>query len=154
MIKVLALDPGITTGIAFGTIHEGTMYFAADQAELKCLGLWDLISSYDPNIIVCESFEFRQGKQRGNLELYSRNLIGVIQLYHEMFKTKLVMQNAAQGKTFYTNEKLKQEGSYIKGKDHARDAIRHLLYWYAFGAGFEYNESGFVFNPTPLLLGG
>jgi hypothetical protein len=151
-MRVIALDPGITTGIAYGKINEGLMDFTADQAELKCLGLWNLLGSLEPDVIVHETFEFRQGKQRRGIELYPRNLIGVIQLYSEMNRIKLIDQSPAQAMDYWTNDKLKENDAYSRGKDHARDATRHLLYWFYFGQGYKYNEKGHRFQPMPLLL--
>lgn len=42
------------------------------------------------------------------------------------------MQMAAQAKGFVDDDKLKAWGFWIKGKKHARDAIRHGVYYLLF----------------------
>src|SRR5262245_55260132 len=103
-IKVLSIDPGVCSGFAYGEIDEGLLTFGADQAKMKCKELWESLYHLGPDHVICESFEFRQGKQRGNLNLYSRNLIGVVTLYHELEGNELYEQTASQGKGFWNNQ--------------------------------------------------
>ncbi len=142
-LVVFSLDPGVTTGYAIGVVKDvdderTVMGVSANQARMNCLELWTQMIEIKPDKIICESFEFRQHKQVPGLELYSRNLIGVVQLYSEMFadEVTLYMQTASKGKGYFNNDKLKEHEMYIKGKEHARDAIRHLLHWINFGAGY------------------
>jgi hypothetical protein len=151
-MRVVALDPGVTTGIAEGAINnEGHLDFQADQAQISLKFLWEYLHRVKPDHIVYETFEFRQGKQRGNLELFSRNVIGVIQLYVELHDIHVAPQKAAQAKEFMSNERLKEEQAWLKGKEHARDAIKHLLYWFYWGAGYQYNEKGHRLSTVPFL---
>jgi hypothetical protein len=50
----------------------------------------------------------------------------------------VVMQTPSTGKSFYSNEQLKEKGVYKRGIPHGMDATRHLLHWFTFGAGFQY----------------
>lgn len=142
MTKVIALDPGVTTGYAEGFIEDGLMTIVSGQMKLTHDGLWASLCLSMPDTLVCESFEFRRAA-RDNLELYSCELIGVVSLYCEQNKIPLVKQTAAQGKGFYSDHKLKADRLYRISMPHANDAIRHLLYWYQFGAGFKYNDRGY-----------
>lgn len=151
-MRVVALDPGVTTGIAEGTIsNDGQLVFQADQAQISLKFLWEYLHRVKPDFIIYEIFAFRQGKQRGNLELFSRNVIGVIQLYAELTDIHISSQMAAQAKEFMSNDRLKEEQAWLKGKEHARDAIKHLLYWFYWGAGYQYNKEGHRLNTVPFL---
>jgi hypothetical protein len=100
---------------------------------------WEFLQNIHPDLIICESFEYRS-RARDNLELYSRELIGIANLYNQLnYDTKLIMQSAAQAKAPFDNEKLTSLGVYKKGKEHGRDAMRHFLYWLNFGHGYQFN---------------
>jgi hypothetical protein len=147
--RVVALDPGGTTGWAAYSanriVHDP---WNPSQDEWKD-GLWswgqigpgkhhleleELLDKQsegiDTFIVVCESFEFRQGKQRANINLMSREYIGVVELWckHNP-KAEYVAQTAGMGKGFVTDPKLRIMGRWIKGQKHARDAMRHLIYY-------------------------
>jgi hypothetical protein len=138
--RVLAIDPGKTTGYAFGLIDDETKEMEIDawqRADIH-LEFYNNLWRADPHHIVCESFEFRQGKQRTGLELYSKELIGVLNLFHqrEALPPRLWFQTAAKGKGYFDNSRLRELGIYITGQEHTRDAIRHLMQWITFEAGY------------------
>lgn len=92
--------------------------------------LWDYIAHFKPDTIICESFEFRQNYGRDKVELISREYIGVVELYCQMTKTRLVMQSASQGKHFIPDAKLNLMGLLVKPPHpnrHKNDALRHLV---------------------------
>lgn len=136
MLKVVSLDPGLTTGYSLGIIEDSSFLVSYDQEKFSHRNLWDLLKEVDPNVVICESFEFRN-KARDGLVLFSCELIGVVKLYNP---PHLKMQTAAFGKAHYNDTKLKKMDLYVPGKDHGRDALRHLLQWYTFGPGFQYNK--------------
>jgi hypothetical protein len=137
MRKFIALDPGITTGYSLAVRTEEVLYISCDEAKFSHRNLWDFLNEIDPYAVICESFEYRNNNHRDNLELYSCELIGVAKLFCEP-----VMQNAAKGKGHYNDTKLKKMGLYVPGKGHGRDAMRHLLQWFTFGSGYQYNQKG------------
>jgi hypothetical protein len=143
-MKVIAIDPGVTTGIAYGLHIDGLLTVHAEQSKFTHAQLFDLLYDKSPNIIVCESFEFRQ-KARSGLVLYSCELIGVIKLYVDTvpIPVELVMQTASKGKGYYSDHLLNKNGVYVRGVPHGMDALRHLLHWYTFGSGYKYNKKGF-----------
>lgn len=133
MLKFVGLDPGVTTGYSLGILTEGILYVSYEQEKFSHRELWDFLVEVEPSHVVCESFEYRNNRHRDNLELYSLELIGVVKLFCEP-----TMQNAAKGKGFYSDEKLKKMGLYVPGLNHGRDAVRHLLQWVTFGPGYQY----------------
>lgn len=146
-MKVVALDPGVTTGYAIGHIDEGLMYVRAGQEVWSHGDLWTQLKLAEPNAIICESFEYRNNKQRAGLVLYSCELIGIVHLFCSPSvrtpSVKLFMQTAAKGKGYYSNSHLQNSGVYVRGIPHGMDAMRHLLHWYTFGPGYQYNKHGF-----------
>lgn len=136
---IIALDPGITTGYVIARIDDSNkLYVSCGEAVLNHRQFWDLLLDVKPTHIICESFEYRS-RARDNLELYSREIIGITKLYTSFDGTKLHMQTAAQGKGFFTDDQLRRMGLYEKGKKHGRDALRHFLHWFTFQAGYQYN---------------
>jgi hypothetical protein len=150
LTKVVALDPGGTTGYATGLIEEGLMKVSTGQAKWDHIALYDNLKLSAPDVIVCESFDFRQRihKTQYGLELISREYIGVVNLYcqqriREDKLIDLMMQKPSIIGGFYTNNVLKKDKLYRPGRDHANDACRHILHWFTFGSGFQYNTRGY-----------
>ena len=136
---LMAFDPGGTTGVAILNLtglESGitTPRFAHLGPHTHRLELWDMLNAYKPTHLIYESFEFRN-KARDNLELISRDYIGIIGLWSDLNPTRLYKQSAAQAKGFIkdsgpnANVPLKRLGWYVPGKKHAMDAARHMAYF-------------------------
>jgi hypothetical protein len=144
-MKIIALDPGVTTGVAIGNIDDkGLMSVDAFQKNYQHIELFSTLQLEFPEHVICESFEYRNTSRSG-VNLYPVELIGVVHLFIQgcISPVGLYMQNAATGKGFYSDNKLKEAGVYQRGVPHGMDALRHLLQWYTFGAGYQYNKKGF-----------
>lgn len=143
-LSVLAIDPGVTTGHALGIIDSGHMQVSTGQQQYSEYDLWSALHRIKPDILIYERFDGR-GTIEG-VELFSRNLIGVMNLYDQMtaeLRCIPQMPSYALGQ-YYTDAVLKKHMLYkpLKG-GHANDACRHLLQWYTFGPGYKYNKEGF-----------
>jgi hypothetical protein len=151
IIKVISLDPGGTTGWAKGLISDGRMGVISGQFAYNHLQLFDGIRVFRPDHIVCERFDYRKpAKGSEGTELISRELIGVVNLYVQVreeqnTKVELYMQMPAEalGGYWQKDEKLKEDKVFMVGKPHANDAMRHLLQWYQFKEGYQFNKDGF-----------
>lgn len=155
--KVCCFDPGITTGYVTGMIEDGKLGVISGQAKWSEIELYLELKSTKPDIIIYERFDYRSESAYGkhgnlsNVELFPRNLIGVINLYCQERESQgtpvdLYTQLPAQAvgkKPFWTDTKLKAANVYKVANPHANDAMRHMLRWWEFGAGFQYNEKGF-----------
>lgn len=140
-MKVISVDPGVTTGLCFGVIEDdGSLVVTPKQERLIASGFWRMLDSWKPEEIVCESFEFRKGSRAG-LVLDSVKFIGIAELYSQLNDVRLHGQMAAHGKSYYTDTKLQSLGIYVPGLPHGMDATRHLLHWFTFGSGFQYNTN-------------
>lgn len=164
MLKVIAFDPGVTTGHATGVIEDGKLGVVSGQDRFNELQLYLQLKLVKPDIIVFERFEYRSQRAYNvdNAELFSRNLIGILNLYSQeregagtllegyyaqmpatVLGKKKTPATVLGKKNYWTDEKLKAARVYKVGNPHANDAMRHLLYWWQFGAGFKYNTNGF-----------
>jgi hypothetical protein len=152
LIKVIALDPGVTTGYVSGLIEHGKLKLASGQAAWNELQLYSQLNLGKPDIIVYERFEYRAARHGAygnlsNVELFPRNLIGVINLYLQQNPEVICytqMPAFAVGKNaYFSDNKLKTAGVYKVANPHANDAMRHILQWWQFGPGFQYNTNGF-----------
>lgn len=146
MIAVFALDPGKTTGYTFAFLEGDRMdlYVGEQQFSLGELNsiLNKYISDARPGVqlhVLYEDFEYRNYARSG-LDLTPVKMIGIIELYREWHEPFVGFhkQSAATGKAFWSDDKLKQAEAYVKGKRHGRDATRHTLQWFTFGAGGQY----------------
>ena len=136
---LMAFDPGGTTGVAILNatgLESGipTPVFEHLGPYIHRLELWDMLNEVKPTHLIYETFEFRN-KARDNLELISRDYIGIIGLWSDLNPTRLYKQSAAQAKGFIkdsgpnANVPLKRLGWYVPGKKHAMDAARHMAYF-------------------------
>src|SRR4051794_36590241 len=129
-IKVIAIDPGRTTGFCYARLNTESQMMAyypfQDMDDVD--DMWTRLEAFKPDYIVMEDFEFRQ-KARAGLDMFPVQLIGIARFYelHTGTMTRLFLQPAQQGKGYYTDPILKKKNLYVKAKPHAMDASRHLL---------------------------
>lgn len=137
MVRILALDPGGTTGWATAQIIDKEITdIQTGQRRFEAVGIWELIRWAKPHYIVCETFRYRKQPREG-LDLTSMKWIGICELYAQQvpLNCTLKMQEPSEGKGYWKDDKLKAAGVYVPGKPHSMDALRHLLYFLTFKAG-------------------
>lgn len=133
---ILAVDPGPHTGLVWrlddGTFQARTLDLTlVDQPHLS-LWQWMLTALQPGDEVVLESFEFRKNERdREYIDYKAGEYVGVVQLFCQLNCLPCLMQNAATGKGFWTDDKLKRAGLYkVCDSRHTRDAMRHWLkYW-------------------------
>jgi hypothetical protein len=144
--SIIALDPGVTTGVCYGLKHdsEEKLYIAPWEEKYSLYDLYELLYYFVKNStghanIIYEDFQYRNYARMG-LDLTPVKMIGVIELVIEMYEPSILAskQSPSTGKSFYKDEELKRIGCYKVGMQHGRDATRHLLQWANFGAGGQY----------------
>jgi hypothetical protein len=137
VINVITIDPGLMTGYTYAEIGESKkLRFYPFQMMDDVQDLYNRLTDFKPKYIVYESFEFRKGVK--GVDLFPRELIGIINLYSLQSGAPPFKQSPAQAKTYYSNEVLKQLGLYVRGMPHGMDATRHLLQWCMFGYGNQF----------------
>ncbi len=122
MGRILALDPGVTTGFS--------LYDQANPIDGRS---WQQLCTHDgfigelnevwPNIIVMETFVHTH---RTGVDYTPVEFIGLTKWFCERRSVVLIEQTPAYGKAFFDNDKLKRLGVYVPNKPHAMDASRHL----------------------------
>lgn len=143
-MKILSIDPGVETGYCYALVNEAHLYYFPFQAVEDVDDAWRRIEQFAPRHIIIEDFEFRGGTARRTtgLNLFPVQMIGVTRLYGlTRGQTAVHVQKAAQGKSYYTDKVLKQMECYKRGVPHGMDASRHLLHWFTFGSGYQFNTS-------------
>lgn len=142
VIRVLACDPGVTTGYAYAECEpkQWMRYFVFQRVD-EVDDFWKFLIQCEPRYILIEDFEFRQGRQRTGINLFPKELIGVARLYSLVanHQCATVLQKAATGKSYYSDKVLRGLGLVNYGDatklNHGLDASRHLLHWLSFGSG-------------------
>lgn len=139
-MRVISLDPGITTGYGMAAIEDSTIcHLAYGQEKWEVDQLWDFMAKTHPDVIIMEDFTYRRHQKHA--ELFSVQLIGVTRLYCLRTDTPFYKQKPAYAKNdLWTDEKFKELEIYQKGLEHGRDAVRHFLQWFSFGGGYKYNQ--------------
>ena len=119
---IIALDPGITTGIAELRYNDK---IRIDHLKVPHLEFYHYLLSREPSEIVYESFVYQR---RNKVVLYPVEVIGVIKLYAAVADIPAYSYSASQAKGLITDDKLKKMGLYEPGLKHGMDALRHLMY--------------------------
>lgn len=137
-MKVIAVDPGMMTGYCYAKLEDKKLNYYPFQFVDDVDDLWERLKKFKPRYIIIEDLEVRRGV--AGLKLFPMQLIGVSRLYSLVanHQCACLVQKAAQGKSYYTNEVLKKLELYQRGMPHAMDASRHLLQWCMFGQGNQY----------------
>lgn len=129
---IIALDPGVTTGVCVYANGNITKAFTI-QADHEAL--YEFLFSYQPDTVVYERFDYRPHQPVA--DLYPVELIGIIKLYCQRNGVDSVPQKQLKGhRGFWTDDKLKALDLYKVGEQgHSNDATRQMLYYLTFTVG-------------------
>lgn len=142
MQRILALDPGETTGWATWSELEEPWESPFNCGQIGPQEHHLQLDSFLGHMqvtnftVVCERFEYRN-QSRAGLNLMSREYIGVVKRFAQermidVITQKVVFQNATQAvgpKSFVQDSHVKRLGLWTPNQRHAMDATRHLLYY-------------------------
>jgi len=144
MSMYLALDPGLTTGVAY--------YETADRAgqpskfsSFECEGRYELYEYLcvrwgfggslpypSCDAVIIERWDVRKNTHQLSNQDDVRYIIGYVDgIVHRTRGVEYVEQRPAEAKSFGTDAKLKKLGWFSGGAGHADDAARHLLVYLA-----------------------
>ena len=138
MQRVMAVDPGKSTGIVIGDFHDDREFSIIHVRQLKhehwMINVYDILAAYNeyaPDVAVCEQFDLRPGNN------FLADLTPVkINSVLEWEIGGIVWQTPAMAKTAMPDHVLKSLGFWPSGStvcqpdaDDARDAGRHLFLW-------------------------
>ncbi len=120
-MRIVALDPGLTTGWA--EWHGGTFPSSEHPDPLGLLmELDNLVHRLDE--VVCENFVPRPGVRSWQPD--ALHIIGAVRYFCHRERVPLHLPMPSS-KTFATDARLKKAGMYVPANGHANDAARHLL---------------------------
>lgn len=149
----VAIDPGGVTGMACVAQHEDGTFALLDWVEISSIdeGMNELraaravaqkaagwVAEYGADVVAIEDFIIRLGVTDRSLLSPVRMTAMIEAFWYEMrgsggigwggsWGGEYVKQQASSAKAVATNERLKRWGLWVKGKQHARDAIRHCV---------------------------
>jgi hypothetical protein len=139
-IRVLALDPGETTGYA---IFRGVELLEVGQLKttmmpLAAVRISEFLTEVFPDKLVIEDYRVYKWKTDSHAwaELHTPRLIGAVEYIAHTRSLPMVKQSAQVGKGFCTDDRLKEWGFYKPALRHGNDATRHACQYLMFGAEF------------------
>jgi hypothetical protein len=128
VIRILAVDPGMTTGVALWDSRRPSDVHVIEMSDDDFLDwVWAYQSSFD--LVVCEAFRLGSRTTGKTVEGSMRTieLIGALRFVARLKDFPLVLQQPAEAEGFSTKEKLQRVGWWTQGKEHGRSATKHLL---------------------------
>ena len=138
--RVLALDPGETTGWALfaeGLLVECGQWDTMNPADLAD----DVAEVYNRygglDHLVYEEYRIRGNKAQEHIgsEVLTIQHIGAVKVVAAELDVRLTKQTAGMAKGFATDPKLRRWGLWQTGLRHSNDAVRHQVYYHLFNAG-------------------
>jgi hypothetical protein len=121
-VRILAVDPGGTTGLAEWCHGDFTAWEEPDPMQVVH---YALIEARSIDEIVCEDFRPRPGVRTWQPD--ALHVIGGLRYVTWYMRKPLTMQSPGAAKSFATDARLRKAGFWTPGKGHANDAARHLL---------------------------
>lgn len=132
---LIALDPGETTGFAvfkgLDLIESGQLDTKdIDKAPMLVVALFDKYKPSGPIEVVIEDYKVYGYKTKDHAwsNLHTPKFIGALNVICNLNDIPYTMRMAQLVKQFTTDDKLKKWDFYVRGEQHARDAIRHGVY--------------------------
>ncbi len=126
--RLIALDPGETVGLAFFDFGE---LIEVEQIKLNFkkhdwFPLLTRVEQLQPSVVVYEDYKIYPGMAKAHTlsGVPTLKVIGAIEFMCSHNKYQSISMMASTAKGFVTNDKLKEWGFYVKGKQHGRDALR------------------------------
>ncbi len=134
-MTILSFDPGGTTGYA--TCDKDYNIVSGHFAHFEDVN--SLLLSVKPSIIIVESFALYPWKSKHKQwsSFPEVEVIGAIK--HEAYLHGLqIIEQTPSTKQLFDDKKLKQLGLYKQISNHARDAVRHILYYQTTGGDYHW----------------
>lgn len=139
MTRVLAIDWGKAVGMALWEDGQHEAWVSDWDLALDELVPAFVYGSPAPpstrerrvDLVVCEAFIISERTTKSASDGWKRGrelmFIGATEFMCRQTGVEFVTQTPADAKSFATDEKLRRMGWWTAGKDHSRDASRHML---------------------------
>lgn len=127
MTRLLSLDPGGTTGVAYSEYSDdGYELLWHKQVSGSLKGFldfhWDQLEDIWIDKIVCESFTLREGVHGADL-----SPVYIIGALEALYPTTEIIYQEPKLKPLCDDARLKKMGLHTPGRGHAMDAVRHAV---------------------------
>lgn len=135
--KLLAVDPGLLTGMAFIDISDrmAPKPLAALEADPPAFFATaeSTITKYaDDLVVVCENFLITERTAKLSQAPWSLMYRGVLEFLCWKHSVPFVLQTPQETKAFASDDKLKKTGFWhVGGEGHANDAYRHAMKYHS-----------------------
>lgn len=135
MTMILAVDPGGTSGWALSTLEEPIRDLQVGQdtplemaARLREFCATAMDFKVGPRLLVMERFVINAFTAKKTAQPDALELIGLGRYLAEWHGVTFELQAPEAAKNFAKDQQLRKWGAWVPKQDHARDAVRHLLY--------------------------
>lgn len=125
---ILAIDPGLATGVMYGTVDNYEHNIISFPEIYSYLD--NLISSVKFDVVVVENFLISNQTSKKTQATWSLRIIGAVEYICFREGVEMVLQTPSEAKNFITDKRLREFNMWFKGEGHDRDAARHFLLWY------------------------
>lgn len=132
---IIAIDPGLVSGVAHLAVRENNDLVVISTGELSPdeTGLWlvdalNSVQSVDSTAVAIERFTITPKTATNSAAPWSLEVIGQTKWILRRFDParEVMLQSPADAKTIFPNARLKDMGLWHRGgKGHALDALRH-----------------------------
>lgn len=128
----LAVDPGDMTGWAYTMMGGHWAPGSVTAGQMPANDFLDMIAAWtalhdSSCLVLVETFTVTAQTARLSQQPVPMEVIGVLKFLTRRAGAQLQMQTPAAAKRFCSDSQLRKIGLWQPGKDHARDAIRHLV---------------------------
>lgn len=128
MLRILSIDPGGTNGLIVARLPEHAPLEVVDHRQIKDLMEFsgfvaDTLSCID--LAICERFIPQNTAFVADAPAACEP-IGIVKLLTYIYRVPLELP-APQARLAVTDQALKYSGYWIRGQEHARQALRHVL---------------------------
>jgi hypothetical protein len=129
---VIAVDPGKMTGWAYTWLMETWDANNVTAGQTPAAEFCDWIADTPAfmmagNLFIVESFTITASTARKSPQPDALETIGVLKFLARRSGARLEEQMPSAAKRFVSDTQLRNLNLWYPGKDHARDAIRHLV---------------------------
>lgn len=129
-MRVLALDPGGTTGVAQYDSETGK-FTSTQESERNHLVNLVRVQAHGVDVVVCEDFRITMQTAKKSPQADALKIIGAVDWICWDVGIPFVLQTPGDAKRFATDDRLKKAGFWTPGRRHANDAARHLFLFMA-----------------------
>jgi hypothetical protein len=135
-MRIVAVDPGVTTGYAFCELKNGSNPpTVLECGDMRGLSVVSKILSFGADFYILENFMLRPDMARivslNDPDLVTVQVLGALK--YALQSDEIKIQHPFQ-KSQITDNLLKKYGLYALHKSrHTRDAFRHIIYFWLKG---------------------